>query len=77
MGPAKSIPRSHHTQASHRILYVTREEFRTGATTLGFSRRRCANGGIAADTNIDAAPNGVLANDLVHAEKLWKNAIAT
>jgi len=25
----------------------------------------------------EGAPNGVLANDLVHAEKLWKNAIAT
>jgi hypothetical protein len=25
----------------------------------------------------EGAPHGVLANDLVHAEKLWKNAIAT
>ena len=25
----------------------------------------------------EGAPHGVLANDLVHAEKLWKNAVAT
>ena len=25
----------------------------------------------------EGAPHGVLANDLVHAEKLWKNTIAT